>query len=180
MKRKASLLKTWLLEGPGPNASEMMWGEALDYRVLIEEIKSMAESTEETEDAVYIALELHRFPLTFSDIKELMPERHKNPKKITNALKRLIRQRKVQEVIVIMPEGPVKAYATITDTQILVGIPVWLFREQGYGVWVGFANEGQREPYDLDLVQTDYVMIHIDRIGGQNSERPSRKGAQED
>jgi hypothetical protein len=179
MERKVSLLKTWLLEGPGPNASKEEWEEAIAYRALIEEIKSRAESTEETEDAVYIALELHRFPLTFNDIKELMPEKHKNPKKITNALKRLIRRKKAQLVIVIMPEGPVKAYATYTDTQILVGIPVWLFRELGFDLSIGFPPKEPKEPYDLYDIPGDWLMIHIDRIGGQSSERPSRKVAQE-
>jgi transcription initiation factor TFIIIB Brf1 subunit/transcription initiation factor TFIIB len=145
----------------------------------VNEIVNRVREAKGAEDAIYAALEVHETPLTFNDIKSLMRENHKHPERITRALEELIRQRKAQKVIVITPEDCVTAYATITDTQILVGIPVRLLRELGYGVWVGSANEGQREPYDLDLVEDDWLMIHIDRIGGQSSEGPSRKGAQE-
>jgi len=146
----------------------------------VNEIVNRVREAKNAEDAIYAALEDHGTPLTFNDIKSLMREDHKHPEKITRALEELIRQRKAQMVIVIMPEGPVVAYATITDTQILVGIPVWLFRELGYDLSIGFPPYAPKEPYDLYEIPGDWLMIHIDRIGDQSSEGPSRKGAQED
>jgi hypothetical protein len=145
----------------------------------VNEIVNRVREAKKPDDAVYAALEVHETPLTFNDIMSLMPEDYKHPEKITRALEELIKQRKVQKVITIMPEGPVVAYATITDTQILVGIPVWLFRELGYDLSIGFPPYAPKEPYDLYEIPGDWLMIHIDRIGDQSSEGPSRKGAQE-
>jgi predicted Zn-ribbon and HTH transcriptional regulator len=145
----------------------------------VNEIVNRVREAKDIDDAIYAVLEVHGTPLTFNDIMSLMREDDKHPERITRALERLIRQRKVHKVIVIMPEGCFELYAKYAEAQIYIGIPVRLLRELGYGVWVGSANEGQREPYDLDLVEDDYLVIHIDRIGDQSSEGPSRKGAQE-
>jgi hypothetical protein len=135
----------------------------------VNEIRWRVKEAENIDNAIYTALEIHDMPLTFNDIRSLMPAEFENPKKITVALNRLIRERKVQRVIVIMPEGPVKAYATITDTQILIGIPVWLFRQWGYEVSMGFAKENQRKHYDLFEPKCDYLLIHINRSKAPNN-----------
>jgi DNA-directed RNA polymerase subunit F len=146
----------------------------------VNEIVNKVMEAEKPEDAIYAVLKVHGTPLTFNDIMSLMREDQKHPETVTRALEELIRQRKVQKVIVIMPEGPVTAYATITDAQILIGIPVWLFRELGYDLSIGFPPYAPKEPYDLYDIPGDWLMIHIDRIGDQSSERPNREGAQED
>jgi hypothetical protein len=134
----------------------------------VNEIVNRVREAKGAEDAIYAALEVHGAPLTFNDIKSLMREDQKHPETMTRALEELIRQRKVQKVLTVMPEGPVISYATITDTQFLVGIPVWYFREEGYEVWVGWAPEEPRKPYDLLLVPGGWLMIHIDRVRGQS------------
>jgi len=137
----------------------------------INEIRSKAGEAEKIDEAILTALETHATPLTFNDIRSLMPEKFVHWKKVSSALKRLIRQGKVQKVIVLMPERPVVAYALITDSRTLVGIPVNLFREEGHEVLMGFVDEDRKESYDLYKVNADWIMIHIDPV-----ERKRRPG----
>ncbi len=127
------------------------------------ELRMETERAESIDDAILAALRIHVTPLTFNDLLKLMPERFRHGEKLSRALKRLIRDGMAQEVIVIMMDEVVKAYALMTDTRILVSIPVMDLRKEGYKVLIGFAYEGRKEPYDLYEVKADYILIHIDR-----------------
>ena len=146
----------------------------------VNEIVNRVREAKGAEDAIYAALEVHGTPLTFNDIKSLMREDYKHPETMTRALKELIRQRKVHKVIVITHEGSLELYAKYAEAPVYVVVPVSLLRELGYEVWAGWAPEESKEPYDLYEIPGGYLVIQIDRIGDQSSERPNREGAQED
>jgi hypothetical protein len=133
------------------------------------EILSRVEKAEKIDDAIYIALEAHETPLTFNDLEELMPGRFEHRWKLTSALRRLLRDRKIQKVVVFDADRVVTAYATITDTQVLAAIPVKLLRDQGYEVSIGCAHSNQRKPYDLYEPKCDYLLIHINRSKAPNN-----------
>jgi hypothetical protein len=145
----------------------------------VNEIVNRVREAENPDDAIYAALEVHGTPLTFNDIKSLMREEHMHPETMTRALERLIRQRKVHKVIIITHEGSLELYAKYAEAPVYVIVPASLLRKLGYEVWAGWAPEGSKEPYDLYEIPGGYLVIQIDRIGDQSSERPSRKVAQE-
>jgi hypothetical protein len=134
-------------------------------------IKMEIEDAKSADEAVLTALRIHEYPLTFSDIERLMPEKFQNHEKLSRALGRLIKEGRVQEVFVITVGKAVKAYALMTDTSMLVSIPVRLMREMGYEVLLGFGYEEQKEPYDLYEVKADYILIHINPLKGHDQLR---------
>jgi hypothetical protein len=134
-------------------------------------IKMEIENVKSVDEAVLTALRIHEYPLTFSDIERLMPEKFQHHERLSRALRRLIKQGRVQEIFVITMDEAAKAYALMTDTPILVGIPVRLMREIGYEVLLGFGCEEQKEPYDLYEVKADYILIHINPLKGHDQLR---------
>jgi len=126
----------------------------VELRMEVERAKSM-------DDAILAALRIHVTPLTFNDLMELMPDKLKHQERLSRALKRLLRQKRIQKVIVVTVNEVIKAYALMTDTRILVSIPVSFIREEGYEVSIGFRHEEPKEPYDLYEVKADYILIHI-------------------
>jgi len=119
------------------------------------------EKARSIDEAVLTALRIHVAPITFNDLMELMPNKFKHEERLSRALKRLLRQGRIQQVIMITVDEIIKAYALMTDTRILVSIPVSFIREEGYEVLMGFGHEEQKEPYDLYEVKADYILIHI-------------------
>jgi hypothetical protein len=134
-------------------------------------IRMEIEDAKSADEAVLTALRIHEYPLTFSDIERLMPEKFQHHERLSRALRRLIKQGRVQEIFVITMDEAAKAYALMTDTPILVGIPVRLMREIGYEVLLGFGYEEQKEPYDLYEVKADYILIHINPLKGHDQLR---------
>ena len=134
-------------------------------------IKAEVEKAKSIDEAVLIALEVHKCPLTFNDLRKLMPEKFQHQEKVSRAIKRLIKRGKIQEVLVIVIGEAAKAYALMSDTPILVGIPVGLMREVGYEVSIGFGYERWKEPYDLYEVKADYIFIHINPSKSSNNPR---------
>ena len=119
------------------------------------------EKARSIDEAVLAALSIHKTPLTFNDLRKLMPDKFKHQERLSRALKRLIKQRRIQRVITIMAKEAINSYALMTDTPLLVGIPVAFIRKEGYEVLIGFGWEGQKKPYDLYEVKADYLLMHI-------------------
>jgi predicted Zn-ribbon and HTH transcriptional regulator len=126
-----------------------------------EEIKMNVRGSKNTEEAVLKAIEAHNTPLTFNDILELMPEKFNHRERVRRALKKLAKKRKVMQVVVVTVDKIVKAWAKMTDTPILVSIPVKFLEEEGYETLIGFGYYDQKKPYGLYSVKADCILIHI-------------------
>jgi len=129
-------------------------------------IKVEIENAKSIDEAVLTALRIHVYPLTFSDLMKLMPKKFQHQEKLNKALRRLIKRGEVQKISVITMDGIVKTYALMTDTPMLVSIPVNYLREEGYEVLIGFGFDERKEPYDLYEVKADYLLIHINSFKG--------------
>jgi hypothetical protein len=156
-KRIRTLLRTWEEKGSRPKSRKGEEREALARLALIEEIKARAEAAENAEDAIYSALEAFGLPLTFSDIKYLMPPKFKHGQTITSALKRMIREGRIRRIWVLSPDSATPLYAT----------------KKGYQNFENLLEDVRRR------IRSALQGCQIDRIGDQSSEGPSRKGAQE-
>jgi hypothetical protein len=128
------------------------------------EIRSEVKKTSSINEAIQRALEISKVPLTFNDLEELMPDQFKHHEKLVRSLRRLKKQGEVQEVYVFTMDGPVKTYAPMTDTPVLICIPIKFLRECGYQVLIGGALEDKKKPYDLIDAKSDYIMIHINPV----------------
>lgn len=126
-------------------------------------IRKALENAENVDEAITLALEMHDFPLAFSDIESLMPERFKHREKIRRSIKRLLRQNIIQEIWVVTPEGAVKAYSIRTDTSYLIAIPVKDLKEHGYYTYLGLGYEKDRPGYPLYRLDCDILFIHVDK-----------------
>jgi len=128
-----------------------------------QEIRKIVNGERSIDEAVEKILEIHKMPLTFSDLLDLLGEKKVDGKKLSRCLKRLLRQGRIQKIIYVLPREAVYAYAPPSDTRILVAIDLALLRELGYRVLIGVKVEGQGEGYPLMEVEGDALLIHIDR-----------------
>jgi len=103
-RRIRTLLRTWEREGSRPKSGKGEEKEALARLALIEELKAIAREAKNAEDAIYNVLERFGFPMTFSDIKYVMPEDYKHGQTITNALKRLLREKRIKRIWILTPD----------------------------------------------------------------------------
>jgi hypothetical protein len=155
-RRIRTLLRTWERKGSRPKSGKGEEREAIARLALIEELKAIAREAKNAEDAIYNVLERFGFPMTFSDIKYVMPEDDKHGQTITNALKRLLREKRIKRIWILTPDEATPLYAT----------------EKGYQNFENLLEDVRRR------IRSALQGCQIDRIGDQSSEGPSRKGAQ--